>query len=220
MTPTSPKLIIGLMPVYYQRLVPTAAEIFIASVGQSSDKFLQTCMPTVVDNGVVKYYQNQPYVLDMIQGVRDASRNMDYSQHEERLRNLLTTEQKHIWLGTVRPDQFDTLRQLFGDDLVTLSMSYDESLVRNIAMDFIAIAEYYGSSLLANETLDSLSSKIPKSFYYPADIEINLADIYDFHKLENLLHEKFNEQFIGDKLRIWSEWREQQDLLKAKYESI
>lgn len=215
---TSPKLIIGLMPGYYKRLVPTSAEIFIASVGQSSDKFLQTCMPTVFDNGVVKYYQNQPYVLDMIQGVRDASRNMDYTQHEEKLRNLLATEQKHIWLGTIRPDQFDALRQLFGEDVVTLSMNYDESMVRNIAMDFLEIAEYYGSTFFEGETVDTLMEKLPKSFYYPADIEINLADIYDFHKLENLLHEKFNEQFIGDKLRIWTEWRTQQDFLRIKYE--
>lgn len=207
------------MPLHLSRLVPTAAEIFIAAVGQNSDNFLQTCMPTVVSNGVVKYYQNEPYVLDLIQGVRDASRTMDYTQHEERLRTLLATEQKHIWLGTGRPDQFTALKNIFGSDVVTLSMSYDESLVRNIAMDFIAIAKYYGSTLFDNETLETLSSKIPKSFYYPAEIEIDLADIYDFNKLQTLLLEKFSEEFTGDKLRIWSEWKEQQDLLRKQYES-
>jgi hypothetical protein len=216
---SSPKLIIGLMPVYKFKLVPTSSEIFIASVGQSSNKFLQTCMPTITDNGVIKYYQNQPYVLDMIQGVRDASRNMDYKIHEEKLRNLLNTEQKHIWLGTIRPDQFDILKQLFGEDIVTLSMNYDESLVDNIAMDYLEIAQYYGSDIFKDETLSSLVKKIPTSFYHPAEIEINLADIYDSYKLQNLLQEKFNESFVGDKLRIWNEWKTQQELLRIKYEN-
>lgn len=216
---SSPKLIIGLMPVYRNRLVPTSAEIFIASVGQSSDKFLQTCMPTITENGVIKYYQNQPYVLDMIQGVRDASRNMDYTIHEDRLKNLLNTEQKHIWLGTVRPDQFDALKQIFGEDVVTLSMNYDESVVENITIDYLEIAEYYGSTVFKDETFESLLNKVPKTFYYPAEIEINLADIYDYHKLETLLQEKFNESFTGDKLRIWTEWQTQQTQLRIKYEN-
>lgn len=216
---TTPKLIIGLMPVYNTKLVPTAAEIVISSLGQSSDTFLQTCMPTVVDNGVIRYDQNQPYVLNMIQGVYDASRTMDYTQHENSLRALLSNEQKHVWLGTTRPDQFQALKQVFGNDVVSLSMSYDQSMVRNIAMDFLAIAEYYGSSLFNGETVDSLSSKLPQSFYYPADIEINLADVYDFSKLENLLETEFNEPFVGDKLRIWNEWKTQQEFLRIKYES-
>jgi len=216
---SSPKLIIGLMPVYRHKLVPTSAEIFIASVGQSSDKFLQTCMPTITDNGIVKYYQNQPYVLDMIQGVRNASRTMDYTEHEERLRNLLNSEQKHIWLGTVRSDQFDTLKNLFGEDVVSLSMNYDKSLVETIAMDYLEIAEYYGSTIFRDETFESLLNKVPESFYYPADIEINLSDIYDFYKLQNLLQEKFNESFAGDKLRIWNEWKTKQELLRIKYEN-
>jgi hypothetical protein len=216
---SSPKLIIGLMPVYRHKLVPTSAEIFIASVGQSSDKFLQTCMPTITDNGIVKYYQNQPYVLDMIQGVRNASRTMDYSEHEERLRTLLNSEQKHIWLGTVRPDQFEILKQLFGEDVVTLSMNYDQSLVENITMDYLEIAEYYGSNVFKDETLKSLVNKVPESFRYPADIEIDLSDIYDFYKLKNLLEEKFNESFVGDKLTIWNEWKTKQELLRVKYEN-
>ncbi len=207
------------MPVFKTKLVPTSAEIFIASVGQTSDNFLQTCMPTVTDNGVIKYYQNQPYVLDMIQGVRDASRHMDYTVHKERLTNLLETERKHIWLGTVRSDQFDALKQLFGADVVTLSMNYDESIIDNITMDYLEIAKYYGSTVFNDETLDTLKNKIPKSFYYPAEIEINLADIYDSCKLQNVLHEKFNESFTGDKLRIWTEWKTQQELLRIKYEN-
>lgn len=207
------------MPAYRYKLVPTSAEIFIASVGQSSDKFLQTCMPTITDNGVIRYYQNQPYVLDMIQGVRDASRHMDYTTHEERLRNLLNTEQKHIWLGTVRPDQFDSLKQLFGEDVVTLSMNYDESIVENITIDYLEIAEYYGSTIFMDETLNTLMNKVPKSFYYPADIEINLADMYDSYKLQTVLQEKFNESFIGDKFRIWTEWKTRQELLRIKYEN-
>ena len=216
---SSPKLIIGLMPVYRHKLVPTSSEIFIASVGQSSNKFLQTCMPTVTHNSVIKYYQNQPYVLDMIQGVRDAFRTINYPEHEERLRNLLSNEQKHIWLGTVRLDQFDKLKQLFGEDVVTLSMNYDESLVENITMDYLEIAEYYGSSIFKDETLDTLIHKVPKSFYHPAEIEINLADIYDSYKLQNLLQEKFDELFVGDKLTIWTEWKTQQELLRIKYEN-
>lgn len=207
------------MPVYRHKLVPTSSEIFIASVGQSSDKFLQTCMPTITDNGVVRYYQNQPYVLDMIHGVRDASRSMDYSEHTERLRNLLNNEQKHIWLGTVNSNQFDILKQLFGEDVVTLSMNYDESLVETITMDYLEIAEYYGSTIFKDETFESLINKVPKSFYYPADIEINLSNIYDFYKLQNLLQEKFNESFVGDKLTIWDEWKTKQELIRAKYEN-
>ena len=207
------------MPVYRHKLVPTSAEIFIASVGQSSDKFLQTCMPTITDYGVVRYYQNQPYVLDMIQGVRDAFRTLNYLEHEERLRNLLNNEQKHIWLGTVRLDQFDKLKQLFGEDVVTLSMNYDESLVENITMDYLEIAEYYGSSIFKDETLDTLIYKVPKSFYHPAEIEINLADIYDSYNLQNLLQEKFDESFVGDKLTIWTEWKTQQELLRIKYKN-
>lgn len=216
---SSPKLIIGLMPVYRYKLVPTSAEIFIASVGQSSDKFLQTCIPTITDNGIVKYYQNQPYVLDMIQGVRNASRTMDYAEHEERLRTLLNSEQKHIWLGTVRSDQFDILKNLFGEDVVSLSMNYDKSLVETIVMDYLEIAEYYGSTIFRDETFESLLNKVPESFHYPADLEINLSDIYDFYKLQNLLQEKFNESFVGDKLTIWNEWKTKQELLRVKYEN-
>ena len=216
---SSPKLIIGLMPVYRYKLVPTSAEIFIASVGQSSDKFLQTCMPTITDNGIVKYYQNQPYVLDMIQGVRNASRTMDYTEHEERLRTLLNSEQKHIWLGTVRSDQFDILKNLFGEDVVSLSMNYDKSLVETITMDYLEIAEYYGSTIFRDETFESLLNKVPESFHYPADLEINLSDIYDFYKLQNLLQEKFNESFVGNKLAIWNEWKTKQELLRVKYEN-
>ena len=207
------------MPVYRYKLVPTSAEIFIASVGQSSDKFLQTCMPTITDNGIVKYYQNQPYVLDMIQGVRNASRTMDYTEHEERLRTLLNSEQKHIWLGTVRSDQFDILKNLFGEDVVSLSMNYDKSLVETITMDYLEIAEYYGSTIFRDETFESLLNKVPESFHYPADLEINLSDIYDFYKLQNLLQEKFNESFVGNKLAIWNEWKTKQELLRVKYEN-
>lgn len=207
------------MPIYLGRLVPTSAEILIAVMGQNSDNFLQTCVPTVASNGVVKYHQNEPYVLELTQGVRDAFRSLDYSQHEETLRTLLATEQKHIWLGTGRLDQFAALKNIFGSDVATLSMSYDESFARYAAMDFIAIAKYYGSTMFDNETVETLTSKIPQSFYHPAEIEFNLADMYDFHKVQTFLLDNFNEEFTGDKLSIWSEWREQQDLLRMQYES-
>ena len=98
-------------------------------------------------------------------------------------------------------------------------MNYDQSLVENITMDYLEIAEYYGSNVFKDETLESLVNKVPESFYYPADIEINLSDIYDFYKLQNLLQEKFNESFVGDKLKIWTEWKTKQELLRIKYEN-
>jgi hypothetical protein len=98
-------------------------------------------------------------------------------------------------------------------------MNYDESLVETITMDYLEIAEYYGSTIFKDETFESLINKVPKSFYYPADIEINLSNIYDFYKLQNLLQEKFNESFVGDKLTIWDEWKTKQELIRAKYEN-
>ena len=216
---SKPKLILGLVPIH-NRLTPIASEIFIATVGQSSTHFLQTCIPTVMEGGVIRYYENQPYVLSMTNNIRDASRYMDYSVHESILRNLLAREQKHIWLGTGRPDQFETMKNIFKDDLVTLSMNYDESLVRHIAIDFLEIARYYNVSVFSEETVDSLVEKIPKQFYYPAEIEINLADVYDYDKLERLLKSTFDESFNKDKLSIWSAWMREQKLLQEKYENF
>lgn len=216
---SKPKLILGLVPVW-NRLTPIASEIFIATVGQSSTHFLQTCIPTVMEGGVIRYYQNQPYVISMTNNVRDASRYMDYSVHEQLLRELLEKEQKHIWLGTGRPDQFEIMKNIFKEDVVTLSMNYDDSLVRNIAIDFLAIAKFYNVSIFSEETLESLMEKIPNQFHYPADIEINLSDIYDYDKLKKLLYDTFNESFNEDKLSIWSAWMKEQELLRGKYESI
>ena len=215
----TPKLILGLVPVH-NRLSPTAAEIFIAVLGQSSNSFLQTCIPTVMENGVIRYYQNQPYVVAMTNNVRDASRYMDYAVHKEILLELLEREQKHIWLGTGRPSQLETCKEVYGDKRVTLSMNYDETLIRNIAMDFLAIASFYNVKVFESETVQSLCEKIPKTFHYPADIEINLADVYDLTKLENLLITVFNEKLNETKLNIYNEWVKEQNKLKEKYEDF
>lgn len=223
---STPKLLIALMPSGYMpshpqsyNIIPSAVEIVMGTLTQASDKFIPACAPTVVDCGILVYTQRQPYVTEISQGVNNIFRNIDYGLHVEKLRNYLTFYKRSIWLGTTRKDQFEILKKEFGDDVVTLSLNHTEDLIRNIAMDYIALTTYYKSTIFENETLDSLIYKLPKSFYHPADIEINLADVYDIGKLEKMLKDKFNEPLNDVKLKIYTEWKTQQELLRKKYEN-
>lgn len=214
MTTFEPKLIILLVPGH-KKMSATAVEIFIGTLTIASDKFAALCLPVITSDCVPWYPNKVQYVNDLAGiGARGVTRQLDYSNFVTYLDNLLTTGQQNVVLPTERLDQLTALKNILGNKVVTLSVSYDSSMIRRIARDYIKTANFWNLDIFDNYTIDSLAAELPQSFDYDTDYKFNLADVYDLEKLKTFYKESFDEDFTEGKLQLWNDWKAKNDLLE------
>lgn len=126
----------------------TVCDVFINTLAGWSDSWLQPCTPAINPKGHLIHNEHQPYVLSLTNNNPMTFRDIDWTDRLNDIEELLKNNDKKVWIGNFRSKQARIVKKHFGDDVITVGLSYNPRS-RDLILE--NVLTYYGISGTTNK---------------------------------------------------------------------
>jgi len=177
----------------------TLCDSLITTLAGWNTRFIQPCVPLILDNGTLHFNQEQDaeYVSDIAEGDLLNFREIDWSNNLNRLEKLLQSTDKNIIIGSYDISQQNIVKEKF-QNTVTIGIDYTEKERNIVLMDLIKVNQFLNEGLdinISKKELNIIAHKemlnkkriwdthVPKSFSTNSEYIIHAWDLYQPNKL-------------------------------------
>jgi len=179
--------------------IGTLCDSLILTLAGWTDRFLQPCVPIILNNGTLYFDETQDaeYVNYITDGNINSFREIDYTNKLDKLEHLLKNTDKNIVLGNYDPKQQHIIKEHF-HNTVTIGIDYTSKERDIVLMDLIKVNKFVNEGLdtsISKKELDMLAHKemlirkniwdryIPESLTTNSEYVIHAWDLYQPNKL-------------------------------------
>lgn len=156
-----------------------------------NERFIQPCIPDLLDNGVSYFTKDEDYVVEFSDNDPLNFREVNWKNKVNKLKRFVETQNKNVIVGSYKPEQLDIIKKTI--PTVSISIDYtseqQELVIRDViklsamhnddkykTMDYKDLKRFVDKEYQNKRTV--LEMFIPKTFSVDADYHINIADLF------------------------------------------
>jgi hypothetical protein len=197
--------------LYFCSCTPAGtSDIFIEMfVNRGGPAFEKACSVEIICKDLQTFVGNTShvsYVREIQRDLGQTFRLIDWSQHMDYLRILLNSLQKNLWIGTYQHHTLELVKNAFPDNITTVAINYRrdqlDSLRRlwarwqaGLLLRDKKFLQFRNQSAKIDDVMQLCLQQGTEAYGFTldyekqtlADIDINIADIYNESSLKELL---------------------------------
>lgn len=167
----------------------TICDVFINTLAGWSERWIQPCTPDITAIGHLVHRNHEQYVLDLTDNNPMTFRDIDWTDRLGDIEVILEgAGNRNVWIGNFRSKQARIIKKHFGDDAVTVGISYKPTMRDLILENVITYSnltnetnkekywvDYNTRYYLNQEKWDNL---VPFNFEPATDISIDISSFF------------------------------------------